>query len=285
MPTVVIIGKGPAGISAAIYTSRANVDTIVIGRDEGALAKASKIENYYGFEKPIEGRQLVNQGISQAKNAGAKVIDDEVVGISYDGRFTVKAKGGQYDADAVIIATGTSRTTPRIKGIHELEGMGISYCAVCDAFFYRGKNVAVLGNGEYAVHEALELKPVVGSVTLLTNGKPMEAAVPEGIEVIEKEIEAFEGEEVLEGVLFRDGTRKPFSGVFIAVGVAGSTDLARKLGAIIEGSRIAVDENMATSIPGLYAAGDCTGGLLQIAKAVYEGAKAGTEAVKYLRGK
>ena len=285
MPTVVIIGKGPAGISAALYTSRANVNTIVIGKDEGALARASKIENYYGFEKPIDGRQLVRQGIAQAINTGAQVIDDEVVCIAYDEKFVVKTKDGQYEADAVLIATGTSRTTPRIKGIRELEGIGISYCAICDAFFYRGKNVAVMGNGEYAVHEALELKPIVGSVTILTDGKPMEAEVPEGVEVVDKEIEAFEGNDVLEGVLFKDGTRIPFSGVFIAIGVAGSTDLARKVGAIIDGNRIVVDENMATSIPGLYAAGDCTGGLLQIAKAVYEGAKAGTEIVKFLRSK
>ncbi|NLM61695.1 MAG: NAD(P)/FAD-dependent oxidoreductase [Clostridiales bacterium] len=285
MPTVVIIGKGPAGISAALYTSRANVNTIVIGKDEGALARASKIENYYGFEKPIDGRQLVRQGIAQAINTGAQVIDDEVVGIAYDEKFVVKTKDGQYESDAVLIATGTSRTTPRIKGIRELEGIGISYCAICDAFFYRGKNVAVMGNGEYAVHEALELKPIVGSVTILTDGKPMEAEVPEGVEVVDKEIEAFEGNDVLEGVLFKDGTRIPFSGVFIAIGVAGSTDLARKVGAIIDGNRIVVDENMATSIPGLYAAGDCTGGLLQIAKAVYEGAKAGTEIVKFLRSK
>ena len=197
----------------------------------------------------------------------------------------MKAKGGQYDADAVIIATGTSRTTPRIKGIHELEGMGISYCAVCDAFFYRGKNVAVLGNGEYAVHEALELKPVVGSVTLLTNGKPMEAAVPEGIEVIEKEIEAFEGEEVLEGVLFRDGTRKPFSGVFIAVGVAGSTDLARKLGAIAEEQQDRGGRKYDDFDPWpLCVAGDCTDTCFRSQKPSTRAQKLETEAVKYLRG-
>lgn len=285
MPTVLIIGKGPAGISAALYSARANVNTIVIGKDEGALSKASKVENYYGFENPIEGTKLVRQGIAQAKNAGVQIIDDEVVGISYDGKFTVSAKGGQYNADAVIIATGSSRATPRIKGLHELEGMGISYCATCDAFFYRGKDVAVIGNGEYAVHEAMELKPIVGSVTLLSNGKPMEAAIPDGIEVIETGIEAFEGEEVLERISFKDGSSRSFSGAFIAVGVAGSTDLARKLGAFVDGNRIVVDDNMSTSIPGLYAAGDCTGGLLQIAKAVYEGAKAGTEVVKYLRRK
>lgn len=284
MPTILIIGKGPAGISAALYSARANVDTIVIGRDGGALNKASKIENYYGFAEPISGEHLLSQGIAQAVNAGAKIVDDEVLGISFDGKYNVSAKGGDYSADAVIIATGTSRTTPRIKGIRELEGRGVSYCATCDAFFFRGKDVAVMGNGEYAVHEALELQPVVGSVTIVTDGKPMEAATPDGINVIEDEIESLIGDEVLESIRFKNGVEKAFGGLFIALGVAGSTDLARKLGAYIEGSRIVVDENMATTLPGLYAAGDCTGGLLQIAKAVYEGAKAGTEAVKFIRG-
>ena len=284
MPTILIIGKGPAGISAALYSARANVDTIVIGRDGGALNKASKIENYYGFAEPISGEHLLSQGIAQAVNAGAKIVDDEVLGISFDGKYIVSAKGGDYSADAVIIATGTSRTTPRIKGIRELEGRGVSYCATCDAFFFRGKDVAVMGNGEYAVHEALELQPVVGSVTIVTDGKPMEAATPDGINVIEDEIESLIGDEVLESIRFKNGVEKAFGGLFIALGVAGSTDLARKLGAYIEGNRIVVDENMATTLPGLYAAGDCTGGLLQIAKAVYEGAKAGTEAVKFIRG-
>ena len=112
----------------------------------------------------------------------------------------------------------------------------------------------------------------------------MEAATPDGINVIEDEIESLIGDEVLESIRFKNGVEKAFGGLFIALGVAGSTDLARKLGAYIEGNRIVVDENMATTLPGLYAAGDCTGGLLQIAKAVYEGAKAGTEAVKFIRG-
>lgn len=285
MSNVIIIGNGPAGISAALYTARANIQTTVIGKDIGSLAKAGMIENYYGFENPISGGTLIANGIAQAKNTGAELITDEVVGINYDGRFTVRTKNGEYGADSVIIATGSSRSAPKIKGLKEYEGMGVSYCATCDAFFYRGKDVAVLGDGEYAVHEAAELLPVARSVTILTNGKPMSAEVPEGIAVIEKGIEAFQGDDIFRGIQFKDASSHDFAGVFIAIGVAGSTDLAKKLGAMTEGNRITVDENMMTSIPGLYAAGDCTGGLLQIAKAVYEGAKAGTEAVKFIRNK
>lgn len=285
MPNVVIIGKGPAGISAALYTVRANVNTTVIGKDIGTLSKAGLIENYYGFPEPIQGKDLIENGIAQAQKAGAEIVTDEVVGISYDGSFTVNTKNKSYTADSVIIATGSSRTTPRIKGLKELEGLGVSYCATCDAFFYRGKDVAVIGNGEYAVHEAEELRQVAKSVTILSNGNKIATDVPDGFSVIEKEIEALQGDGALEGVLFKDGSSIDVAGVFIAIGVAGSTDLAKKLGAFTEGNKITVGENMETAIPGLYAAGDCTGGLLQIAKAVYEGAKAGTEVVKFVRKK
>lgn len=283
MANIVIVGKGPAGVSAALYTLRAGMKTTIIGKDNGTLGKVEKIENYYGFPEPISGGELVETGVQQAVRLGAEIVDDEVVGISYDGRLTVKTAHGEYPADALILATGSTRSAPRIHGLQELEGHGVSYCAVCDGFFYRGKEVAVLGNGDYAIHEALELLNTSKSVTVLTNGKKMLASVPEGIQLCTKEIQALDGEQVLSGVRFQDGSSLPAEGVFVAVGVAGSTDLARKLGAEVENNKIVVDESMATNIPGLYAAGDCTGGLLQVAKAVYEGAKAGTEAAKFVR--
>ena len=172
---------------------------------------------------------------------------------------------------------------PKIKGLKEYEGHGISYCAVCDAFFYRGKDVAVLGNGNYALHEALELLPTSSSVTILTNGKEPDFQVPENIKVNTNIIDLIGGNDVVEEVHFQNGEMIQVSGLFVAIGVAGSTDLAKKIGAETQNNKIIVDENMSTNIPGLYAAGDCTGGLLQISKAVYEGAKAGTEIIKYLR--
>ncbi len=283
MSDVIIIGNGPAGISTALYTARAGLKTTIIGKDSGALSKADKIENYYGFESPISGQLLVSNGISQAKSVGANILSEEVVGINYNGKLVVQTKNNEYTAESVIIATGSSRTVPKIKGLTEFEGRGISYCAVCDAFFYKGKDVAVLGSGEYALHEALELLPTSNSVTLLTNGKPLEVQVPQEIKVNEKEIELLQGDNTLNNVVFKDGTTLDLSGIFVAIGVAGSTDLARKIGAETNGAKIVVDSNMATTIPGLYAAGDCTGGMLQISKAVYEGSKAGTEVVKYVR--
>lgn len=285
MSNVIIIGNGPAGISSALYTTRAGIDTTVIGKDSGALLKATEIENYYGFSEPISGKDLIQNGIEGAKRLGTKIISDEVLGISYTDKLTVTTTQGEYSADSVIIATGSSRATPRIEGLKKLEGHGVSYCAVCDAFFYKGKDVAVLGDSEYALHEALELLPTASSVTLLTNGKQPNVNIPDTIKINTNLIAALEGNESLETVHFQDGSSINISGLFIAVGVAGSTALAKKIGAATENNKILIDENMATNIPGLFAAGDCTGGLLQISKAVYEGAKAGTEVIKYLRTK
>lgn len=283
MSDVIILGNGPAGISAAAYTARAGLETLVIGRDSGSLSKAGEIENYYGFPEPISGEQLVRNGLNQAYRLGVSTIEDEVVGIQYDGGFTVQTKTEEYQAPIVILATGAARRAPAIEGLREFEGKGVSYCAVCDAFFYRGKHVAVLGDGNYALHEAQELLPVVGSVTVLTNGREPTAAFPPEIPVDKREIAALQGGKVLETVRFKDGSALPVSGVFVAQGVASSGDFARTLGAQTEGGRIVVDENMQTSIPGLYAAGDCTGGMLQISKAVYDGAKAATSAIQYYR--
>lgn len=283
MAKIIIIGSGPAGISAALYTVRTGVETTILSKGSGALQKTEKIENYYGFAQPVTGPELAAAGIAQAKRLGAKFVEAEVVGLSYEEDYMVETTAGTYHADGVIIATGSPRKTPRIAGVAELEGRGVSYCAVCDAFFYRGKNVVVLGNGEYALHEAAALQPVAGSVTVLTDGADAAAAFPAEVEVNTAKIAKIEGEERVSGVLFEDGARLAADGVFVAYGVAGSAELARKIGAETEGSRIVVDANCATALPGLYAAGDCTGGLLQIAKAVYEGAKAGTELIKHLR--
>ncbi|NMA84979.1 MAG: NAD(P)/FAD-dependent oxidoreductase [Epulopiscium sp.] len=283
MNDLVIIGKGPAGISAALYTARAGLKTTIIGKDNGALAKAEKIENYYGFENPITGNQLIADGIAQAKRIGSEVISDEVVGIGYDGNFVVKSNNGQYKAKSIIIATGSNRSAPKINGLSEFEGKGVSYCAMCDAFFYKDKDVAVLGCCEYALHEAMELLPVAKSVTLVTNGVEPIDKFPSNIIINKKEIASLEGDQTLNTIRFSDGSSISTAGLFIAVGVAGSSDLAKKLGAETKDTKIIVDENMATNIPGLYAAGDCTGGMLQIAKAVYEGAKAGVEVIKYIR--
>ena len=280
---VIIVGNGPAGLSAALYTSRANLRTLVIGKDQGALAKADRIENYFGLAEPISGCELVENTKIQAKNLGADLVTDEIFHISWNQDFTLEGREGSYRAKAVLLATGTSRKKADIEGLSRLEGHGVSYCAICDAFFYRGRKVAVLGNEEYAVHELAQLLPVAGSAALLTDGKELKSEVPEGVQVITKKIRSVDGEEAVTGVTFADGERLPADGLFVALGSAGAVDLARKVGALTDGRSIQVDETMATNVPGLFAAGDCTGGLLQISTAVGEGAKAAMSMIKYVR--
>ena len=198
--------------------------------------------------------------------------------------FTVHTDQGDFDAKAVILATGTSRKAPVIPGLKELEGRGVSYCAVCDAFFYRGKKVAVIGNGDFALKEAEEIGNVASEVTILTNGLPGAFSRKPEYPVRTEKIQNLKGTDFLEGVELADGTGLEVSGVFVAIGTAGSTEIARRMGAeLTEKGNIRVDEEMHTTIPGLYAAGDCTGGLLQVVKAVYEGAVAGMEASRYTR--
>lgn len=280
MYDVIVIGSGPAGITAAIYAKRRNLSILVISKGIGALQKTEKIDNYYGFESGISGKELYENGVKQAKNLGIDFIEDEVINIEYINQFTIETVNSKYEAKAVILATGVSRNVPNIKGIKEFEGKGVSYCAVCDSFFYKGKDVAVLGDGNYAIHEFETLKPIASSVTILTNGNTMVENRDSSIEVNSKKIREFRGDTKLEEVEFEDNTIQNLNGVFIAMGTASSSDLARKIGARIENNNIIVNENMETTVPGLFACGDCTGGLLQISKAVYEGAKAGLAVLK-----
>ena len=274
MYDVVIIGSGPAGISAGIYLKRAKKNILIISHGKSALEKAHKIENYYGIES-ISGKELYELGLKQARNFEILIEQDEVTNIAWDGHFVITTVNNEYEAENVIIATGTNRNSPNIKGIKEFEGKGVSYCAICDAFFFRNKNVAVIGNGNYAIHEAKQLKPVANSVTIFTNGEKMlENRDASDFAVEETPIREFRGIDKIEEVEFEGNKTEKIDGVFIAIGTASSADLARKIGANVKNNNIVVNENMETNVKGLYACGDCTGGLLQINKAVYEGAKA-----------
>lgn len=297
MEKVIIIGAGPAGISAALYAARGNLDPLLINNGIGALAKAEKIENYYGLERPLSGEELYERGLSQARALGVRIIDAQVLGVSGFDTFTVQTNAGNYDTVSVILATGSKRTAPAIPGIKEFEGRGVSYCAVCDAFFYRNREVAVLGNSDFALHEAEELRNVTPSVTIYTNGKEPEFSREHPITVNTMKIQAIEGEDMVSGLRMESdisaqeaGTEAvsfyPADGVFVALGTAGSTEIARQMGAeLTDRGNVRVNSDMETTIPGLFAAGDCTGGLLQVSKAVYEGSMAGINAGKYVRQK
>ena len=285
MYDVIILGAGPAGISASLYTKRANLKTLILYNDESGLEKASLIENYYGFKNGITGEELYNTGIEQAKNIGVEVLKEEVVKIENNiEHFNVVTTKNEYQAKNLILATGNKKNRPKIKGIEKFEGKGVSYCAICDGFFYRNRSVAVLGSGNYAISETNELINIADNITILTNGKEAPEFRADNVKVDTKEIEEIDGEDKVEEVKFKDGTTIKTDGIFVAEGVAGSSEFAKKLGIITQKDKIVVNENMETNIKGIYACGDCTGGLLQVSKAVYEGAKAGLEVIKRQRG-
>ena len=278
---VIIIGAGPAGISAGLYTQRANKKTLIIYNEKSSLEKANKIENYYGFPNGISGKELYQNGIMQAKNLGIELKKEEVIKIEkIKETFEVNTSNRKYISRNVILATGNKKNTPDIKGIKELEGKGISYCAICDGFFYRGKDVAVLGSGDYAISEVNDLLNVANKITILTNKKKVPDFRAENVKVETRGVIAVKGENQLESIELEDGTKLEVDGLFVAQGVAGSTDFARKLGALVKDNKIVVNDKMETTIQGLYACGDCVGGIYQIAKAINEGMIAGMNAKK-----
>ena len=297
MENLIIVGAGPAGISAALYAARANLDPLVINNGIGALEKAEKIENYYGLPHPVTGKELFENGIAQAKALGVRVLDAQVLGVSGFDTFQVKTTEGDFESISVILATGSKRKKPGIPGLQEFEGKGVSYCAVCDAFFYRGKNVAVLGNSDFALHEAQTLLATAGSVTIYTDGMEPEFSTKSDLPVNTMKIQAIEGAKTVSGLrlepdvsVMENGENissfAAADGIFVAMGTAGSSEMARQMGAALtEKGNIKVNDQMESTIPGLFAAGDCTGGLLQVAKAVADGAQAGISAGKYVRSR
>lgn len=198
MYDVIIIGAGPAGISASLYTIRGNLKTLAIYKEKSALEKAQKIENYYGFENGIKGEKLYKTGIEQARNLGVEILEEEVTNIQIDfidtdkeqsrQIFKVETLNNEFQARAVILATGNKKNKPNIDKIDEYEGRGISYCAVCDGFFYKNKDVAVIGNGDYAISETMDLQNIAKSIRILTNGQQMPEYRAQNVDIINKEI-------------------------------------------------------------------------------------------------
>lgn len=287
MYDVIIIGKGAAGISAALYTVRASLKTLVIGSGIGALENAEKIENYYGFPNGISGTELQKNSVQQAILLGCEVHDEEVLSIVKAQDITVKTNLNEYTCKRLIIATGKARIKAKIDGLERLLGHGVSMCAVCDGFFYKNRRLAVLGNGNYAVSETDELSRFTKDITIFTNGKEpaWETTLPEYVKVNTLTVKSIVGEERVEGVLLENNELLAVDGVFVALGTASAFDLAVKLGILTENGSIAVNEDYMTNVPGIYAAGDCIGGFLQISTAVGEGALAARAIIKDLSKK
>ena len=283
MYDIVIIGKGPAGVSAALYALRAGMNTLVIGSGTGALEKAEKIENYYGLEYPVSGTDLQKIGEKQVVALGGSVIHAEVTGVGMEDTFVVDTATDRYPCRAVILAVGKTRKSVKIPGLRELEGRGVSYCAVCDGFFFRGKTLGVLGNGDYALNEARHLAGFAQSVTVFTDGLELNATGDNPFQTDTRKIASLAGEDKLHAVVTTDGDEVPLDGLFVAVGSASAADFALKLGVMTDNGNIVVDKDNMTNLPGIFAAGDCIGGFNQLSTAVGEGAVAGQRAADYVK--
>jgi len=283
---LIVVGKGPAGISAALYVRRAGFSVLVIGKEMGSLEKSEKIENYYGFPEGISGKELVQSGIAQAKNLGVEVKTAEVLSVAKEKDFSVGTTGGSFAGKAVLLATGKPRQGLKIEGFEEFKGRGISFCAVCDGFFYRKKRLAVIGSGDYAISELHELLAFSQDIALFTNGQVLKSPdkVPEGVTVVTGKILKIEGKDKVEKIVTEAGSFDA-DGIFVAVGTASSSDFARKIGVLLEKDTIVVNEDFETNVEGLFAAGDCVGGFLQIAKSVSDGAHASRGIVRFLKSK
>ena len=278
----IIIGAGPAGLSAALYTQRAAKSTLVLTNGGSALIKAEQVNNYFGFAQGISGALLLEEGMEQVQRLGVEVVECQATRLEPGEAFTVHTNAGSFEGKTVLIATGATRAKKAGLNLEEFEGRGVSYCATCDGFFFRQKKVAVIGSGDYAAAEAKELAHFASSVTVLTDGEPQ--ADFGGLEIVKTKPVRLLGGDTFEAVELSDGTKIEVAGLFVAIGVASALDFARAAGIITGPSAIEVDSAMQTSIPGVFAAGDCVGGLLQVSKAVGEGAKAGISMIAHLQG-
>ncbi len=279
MYDTIIIGNGPAGISGAIYLKRFNYNPLVIGKDLGALENSSYIDNYYGV-KHIKGSDLIESGIEQAKELGIDVLKDEVVSIEYSSNgFLVKTVSNSYEAKTVFLTTGKTRTKLLAKNLKEYEGKGISYCAICDGFFFRNKKIGLVGNSHFMKSELEVLKKFSKDITIFTNGLDTDVS---DVAIEKEKIVSFVGDTNSLTGLDTETKHYDLDACFIAIGSANAFSFAKHLGLQIDENNNIVVKDFMTNIPGIFAGGDIIGGLPQVAKAVCDGALASLEIKKYL---
>lgn len=273
---IAVIGAGPAGYSAAINARKREKSVVVIGQNTGWLTRAESIENYPGLPS-VSGKELLERMRSQAEDMGAELRGGVVHQVISMGESFALSLGADFaEAKKIILCTGAKQ--PRLlPGEEALLGRGVSYCGTCDAMLYRGRSVAVIAQGPEAVSEANFLARLCASVTYF--GKP-DAGLNSRIAVREEKPEAILGETRATG-LRAGGEELPFDGVFIFRETMALTSLIP--GLEMDGAFIRVDRQMRTNLPGVYAAGDCTGLPLQVAKAVGEGCTAALAAAQELR--
>ncbi|MHB8791483.1 MAG: NAD(P)/FAD-dependent oxidoreductase [Desulfobulbaceae bacterium] len=291
---VVIIGAGPAGIQAAIHASRKKTEVLLLGRIENSALSGAHVENYAFVEGVQAGRDLLALGHRQAEQFGARIALLDVLKIAQTGElFQLELESGEeIEARTIIFAMGVSKKKLGVPGEKELLGKGVSYCVDCDANFYRGATVTVVGDRSAAVDGALTLLGYAAKVRLISKKLDVSPELLARLRQSQAEIldntwvKAIEGEKAVTGLQLVSGDTVQTDGVFIELGSKGALELATQLGVILDSEHfkyIATTRKQETNIPGVYAAGDIVGPPYQIAKAVGEGCVAGMEAATYAR--
>ncbi len=299
MYDIIVIGGGPAGLTAALYALRANKKVLILEKSGfgGQMTFSPKIENYPGFVQ-ISGTELADNLVEQVLAQGADVELEEAVEIRFeDGFYNIITDCGKHSCKSVIVALGAKHRLLNVPGEEEYVGNGISFCAVCDGAFYEGKNVAVIGGGNSALQEAILLSDVCKQVTVIQNftyftgeQKLVDALkARENVEIkLGFTVKEFFGGDELTGAVIHDEQKNTdsklnFDGVFIAIGLAPENGIVNELTSLDKIGYIIADEGCKTQAKGIFVAGDCrTKKVRQIATAVSDGATAALAACEYI---
>jgi thioredoxin reductase (NADPH) len=292
---VIILGTGPAGLQAAIHAARTKVSVLVMGRGHKSSLFKAHVENYCCMEK-ISGEDLIQQGVKQALDSGARFLHEDVIktSINNDEFIVVTESDRTIKTRSLIMAMGVSRNRLGVPGEKKYLGQGVSYCVDCDANFYKGSRVVVVGNESAAVSGALTLLFYADKVHLVSDklhvSERLNFQIQESEVVVHlgRKVAEIIGDDAVRGLIMDNGQKLDVEGVFIETGAKGAVELAATLGVALDAEKfqyIVTDKHQQTNINGIYAAGDICGPPWQVAKAVGEGCVAGLAAARYAKKK
>lgn len=298
MHDLIIIGAGPAGLTAALYAGRSRLDTLLIEKMAvgGRILMSETIENYPGFPGGILTRELISRMEAQVKEVGVKIINDEISGLDCQKKI-VKGSAGTYESRAIIVASGAKPRKLNVPGEEKYTGRGVSYCATCDAPFFKDKKIVIVGGGNAVAEEAIYLSRFASSVSVIHRRQDLRAAqiLQEKLQenkkinfILSSIVTEIKGSQKVEAVTIKDllsGKENDFSceGVFIYIGYEPETVFLKDRLKMDESGLILADENMVTSVEGIFVCGDCRKkSLYQVINACGDGAVAADSAYKFI---